>query len=51
MPEEVHGMRTHWIRRHKVYRHQRADHNGIMWITVLVVVVITGLLLWRYHAI
>jgi hypothetical protein len=44
-------MRTHWMRRHKVHRHRKGDHNGIMWATILVVVVVTGLLLWRYHTI
>jgi hypothetical protein len=44
-------MRTYWIRRHKAYRHHRrkSDHNGIMWGAVVVVVIVTGFLLWRYH--
>jgi hypothetical protein len=41
----------HWIHRHKVHRQHRSDHNGIMWGTILIVVVVTGLLLWRYHTI
>jgi hypothetical protein len=41
----------HWMRRHKVHRHRKSDHNAIMWGTVFVVVAVTGLLLWRYHTI
>jgi hypothetical protein len=45
-------MRKHWTHRHKVvHRHQRGDHNAIMWGTIVVVLVVTGLLLWHYHTV
>ena len=30
-------------------RRQRRDHNNFMWGTIFVVLVVTGLLLWRWH--
>jgi len=46
-------MRKHWTHRHKiVHRHQkRGDHNSVMWGTIVIVLVVTGLLLWHYHTI
>jgi hypothetical protein len=31
--------------------HARKDHNIFMWGTILVVLMVTGLLLWHYHAV
>jgi len=28
---------------------RRRDHNNFMWGTIFVVLVVTGLLLWRWH--
>lgn len=32
------------------WMHRKKDHNMFMWGTILVVLIVTGLLLWHYHA-